>query len=931
MRHKTGRSGANRARVLHTAPGSPSLRAMSHPTPAATAALLLALILACNQGRAASSETGAELCRFCAHSQLAAPASPETPDYRKYAPDRKVDILHLLLDITPDFDQRTIRGTATLRFKPIAMPLEELRLDAADLRILSTRSSEAGFRQHSDDREIVFHFPTPIPADREASVTIEYSAEPVKGLYFRTEAMGYPETHLWTQGEPDESRHWFPSFDHPTEKFTSEIICHVPAGMVALSNGRQLNADADPSGLTAFHWLQDKPHVNYLITLVAGRLTKLSDTHRDIPLEFWTIPSDAAHAQNTFRHTKRIMEFLERETGIPYPWAKYAQVTLRDYHFGGMENTSLTTLNARTLFSLETENLFESDSLVAHELAHQWFGDLVTCKDWSHLWLNEGFATFYDWLWQGDFFGREEFLCELHNAAKNILSNSSETRGIVWRKFDKPQEMFNYLAYPKGAWVLHMLRSQLGPDLYRRCIHTYLERNAYSNVTTDQLRSVIEELSGRSFDRFFDQWVYGVGAPALDVSYSWDEKTKLAKVSIKQTQKITEDAPLFQFPLTLRFKTKKAHTDHVVQVLAKEDDFFIPLAAAPEVVRIDPDYTLLAKVSFKPARPMLLAQLADSDDLIGQLHALDLLAERPDKEVVAAIRALLESTSHYSARAQAAELLGKARSEESLAALQAFLSQPDARVRNAVVKALGNSLEPAARKALESVMRSEKNPGILASALRGLAPHAGDPTHDLFIKALGSPSYNERTAEGAISAMRTQDDPSYVPALLDAVADRQKSWPTSTLASALEALGRLQRNETNKDSVRKVLLEHLTNPRERIRTAAIAALGHLEDPRAIPALETFSTASPYKPEKAAADTALEKIRAARRPVEELTSLRKEVSELTKTSRDLRKDVESLQKKLESSQPAPPKKSSVQDSAKPSVQSTSPQNPSPKKN
>ncbi|MEQ2007981.1 MAG: M1 family metallopeptidase, partial [Limisphaerales bacterium] len=709
------------------------------------------------------------LCRWCA-AQFA-PAQVDSPAYRKYAPDRRVDLLHLALDVTPDFKARTVAGTATLTFKPIATPLEELRLDAVELRVASVTSSQKLAAHQVTDREIVLTFAPPIPVGKEARVTVKYSAEPRKGLYFRTPEMGYAETHLWTQGEPGEARHWFPSIDHPVEKFTSEVTCHVPAGMVALSNGRQVSAQPGAGGLTAFHWAQEKPHVTYLITLVAGQLKKIEDKHRDIPLEFWTTPSDLAAAPNSFRQTKHMMQFFEREIGVNYPWSKYGQVAVHDYHWGGMENTSLTTLNFRTLFTAETENLFSSDSLVAHELAHQWFGDLVTCKDWSHIWLNEGFATYYDWMWQGDFGGTNETLHALYSAAKGILANQNETRGIVWRKFGEPDEMFNYLAYPKGAWVLHMLRCQLGADLYRKCVRTYLDRHAYGSVETADLRKVIEELSGRSYERFFEQWVHGIGAPTLDVTYTWDEKAKLARVSVKQSQKLSDEAHLFQFPLTLRFKSKSGTTDHTVQVRDKEEDFYLPLKAAPEVVRVDPGLTLLARINFKPPTPMLLAQLADKTDLIGQLLALDNLAGRSDGETITKLKAALNGDSHYAVRTRTAELLRQARTDESLAALVSSLAPTggegrgegarDARVRNAIVSALGGFYHETAFAALKQTLATEKNPGIQATALRALGPYAKSEVRDLLVKFLNTPSYRDRLAEAAIAGMKAQDDPAF--------------------------------------------------------------------------------------------------------------------------------------------------------------------------
>ena len=333
----------------------------------------------------------------------------DSPDHRKYAPDREIDILHLALEVTPDFKQRTIAGKATLKFKPIARPFQELKLDAVDLAVESLTATETILGYQVTDKQIVVTFEQPIPPAKEASVTITYRAEPASGLYFRTPEMGYKEgdTHLFSQGEEIEARHWYPCFDSPNEKFTSEMTCHVPEGMTVVSNGRLVAEEKDANGLVAVRWLQDKPHVNYLVSLVAGYLKKVEDKYKDVPLAFYTPASEINEAPNSFRDTKDIMAFFEQEIGVPYPWSKYYQVCVNDFVAGGMENTSATTLTDYTLFTTATENIRDSQGLVAHEMAHQWFGDLVTCKDWSHIWLNEGFATYYESLFEGRKNGRD--------------------------------------------------------------------------------------------------------------------------------------------------------------------------------------------------------------------------------------------------------------------------------------------------------------------------------------------------------------------------------------------------------------------------------------------------------------------------------------------------------------------------------------------
>ena len=322
---------------------------------------------------------------------------------RQYAPDRDAGFVHMSLDITPDFKQRTIEGTVTYTFNPISKPLPELNLNAAEMNILSVESSEKIQAWQVTSDSLVITFAAAIPTNHESRVTIHYSAEPEKGLYFRTPEMGYKpgDEHLFTQGEAIDNRYWYPCPDSPNEKFTTEITCHVPEDMTVLSNGRLLSSDKDSAGLKAVHWSQEKPHANYLVSLVAGYFKSVEDKHNDTPLALYVPASDIQEAPNSFRDTKDIMDFYEHEIGVPYPWAKYYQVMVQDFMEGGMENTSLTTLTELSLFTPATENLRDSQSLVAHEMAHQWFGDLVTCKDWSHIWLNEGFATFYALLYDG--------------------------------------------------------------------------------------------------------------------------------------------------------------------------------------------------------------------------------------------------------------------------------------------------------------------------------------------------------------------------------------------------------------------------------------------------------------------------------------------------------------------------------------------------
>jgi aminopeptidase N len=833
----------------------------------------------------------------------------DSPDHRKYPTEREVQVLHLAIDVTPDFKNRTIESKTEIRFKPILKPVREIKLDAVNLNVHSVTSTEKIEHFEPTDQNIVVTFADAIAPGKEATVTVTYDAEPTKGIYFRTPEMGYKDgdTHLFTQGEEIEARNWYPCFDSPNTKFTSEITCHVLEGMTAISNGRLVSQEKDPSGLIAIHWSQEKPHANYLISLCAGYFKKLEDRHKNVPLAFYTPASEINEATNSFRDTRDIMAFFEEEIGVPYPWPKYDQVCVNDFVEGGMENTSCTTLTDSTLYTDATENIRTSYGLIAHEMAHQWFGDLVTCKDWSDTWLNEGFATYYESLYNEHKNGRDSLLYELYDRATQIAGIPNDTNAIVRRTYDAPRDMFGYLSYPKGSWVLHMLRSQLGVDLYRRCIKTYLERHPFGSVVTEDLRAVIEELSGSTYDQFFDQWVYHAHHPELEINYSWDENAKLAKVSVQQVQKLGDNVLLFNFPLPVRFKGDFGVSNEVCRVKEKERDFYFTLPSAPKSVRIDPEYTLLAKIRFQTPGAMLAAQLTDKQDVIGRLLAVEQLETKKDKDSVAKLKKVLNEDPFYGVRFEAARALRSIHSDEALDALLASTKQEDARVRREVVATIGGFYRETAYSSAREMLEREKNPDILVEALRSIGGYAKPQVSEALLKYLNTPSYRNELTGAAISAMRSQDDPAYIGTLRDVLPRQQADFTSFGFGRALETLAYLSRNEEKKGEVRELLVGHLNDKRERVQISAMNALGTLGDPKAIAPLEKFSTASKESPQRVAAARAVADLRAARKPVDDFKNLRQEVLDLEKSNRELRKELDELKRKVDMREtPAPGK-------------------------
>ncbi len=856
------------------------------------------------------------ICRYCQNSaNVYLPRGMKLEGKYHYAPDRQVDVQHIKIDVTPNFEQRTVKGTTTLTVAPIQDEVKVLTLDAYNLRILEIRCKEAkveDFVSTRQDLKIVFEQALSVATVYD--IVIDYEAQPEMGLYFRTPSMGYPasDTHIWTQGEAHESQHWFPCFDYPNERSTSEVICHVPSDMTVLSNGRKESEIIDDNGLKSVHWLQDKPHVNYLICLVAGHFQQLEKQHGELKLGFYSQPSVAEHASNTFDETERMMKFFEEEIGFPFPWAKYDQVTIHDFVAGGMENTTLTTLTIDTIFSNQTENLQSSRGLVAHELAHQWFGDYVTCKDWSHLWLNEGFATYYAALYEGERFGRDTLLYELYLDAKDrIFPSGDDKRPIVYNQYSNPMEQFDFRSYPKGSWVLHMLRAQLGEDTYRQCIREYLRKHALSDVVSDDLRQVIEDVTGKSMDRFFDQWLYHAGHPKLKISYEWLPETKLAKLHIEQIQSQHETSMLFELPASVRFCFDDNFVDHACVVTKDREDFYFALAQQPKAVRFDPQYALLAEVEFDKPDGMLLEDLKSNTEVIGRIHACEQLSNRKTQEVVKALQSVMLSDPFFGVRIAAANALDRTKTPEAQLALQqSWDQQSDARVRSRIVALMLRQNLPEVRQFALKVLEKENNPSIRSLSLTHLAKFYGTEIRNVLVQHLDAESFNNDEARAAIEAIEASADETLVPVLIDAVRRHASQWKPGTVSIALESIARLSSELDDQEGSRNFLVEFTQSPRMATKKSAIRALGLTGDPRARMFIEPFLSESDEELRKVAR-SALNDLQNSKPLVpEELKSLQTSMEQLQENVNQLKIKLEETESVLKSLQ----KKSAAESSA-----------------
>ena len=516
------------------------------------------------------------------------------PDFNR---NQTFDVLHYRIQIRFDRPKKEVIGDTTVSLKPLKDGLRVVELDAVDLgfRSVKLEPSGADLQYRNNKRTITVTLDKSYGPNDTISIRFLYSARPAKGIYF-VGAEGERSAQIWTQGEPDEARHWFPSFDFPSDKATTEQIITAEKGESVVGNGELLNKTEHPNGTITWHYKMPVPHSTYLVSFVIGKYTLIQEKYKEIPLGYYIYPGKEATAKNAYDRTADMMAHFEKLTGIDYPFNKYDQTIVANFQFGGMENITATTMADTEIFFADMD--FGRNAvmdLVSHELAHSWFGNLVTCKNWAELWLNEGFATFMEAVYREKLFNREDFQAKIRRDAATFLVDDTVNRkrhGLFNQRAADVSSLFDNPAttYSKGGVVIHMLREQVGDAIFWKAINAYLTRHRFGNVETADLKKVMEETSGQDLDWFFDQWVYSIGAPKLDIRKSYSAGSKTLKLTIAQTHNPARLVPpAFKLPLDVEVVTQRGTKSEKINVTKRLETFNIALDSAPKSVTFDPN------------------------------------------------------------------------------------------------------------------------------------------------------------------------------------------------------------------------------------------------------------------------------------------------------------------------------------------------------
>lgn len=836
-----------------------------------------------------------------------------------YNPDRPGQVEHIFLDLILDIPHKSFSGTCTISVIPVRNGINQLTLDAVNLNIHSVQMDETPQPFDYDGEQLHIQLISATEAGKEIKIAIAYSVEkPQRGLYFIAPDQHYPNkpTQVWTQGEDEDSRFWFPCFDYPGQLATSEIRVRVPKPFIAISNGELITIQ-EQGNERIYHWLQQQVHPTYLMTLAVGDFAEIGDEWKGKPVTYYVEKGYEQDARRSMGKTPRMIEFFSEKFGYPYPFPKYAQVCVDDFIFGGMENTSTTLLTDRCLLderaALDNQR---TESLVAHELAHQWFGDLVVIKHWSHAWIKEGLASYSEVFWTDHEYGADDAAYYLLGEARSYLAEDSSRyrRPIVTHVYREAIELYDRHLYEKGACVYHMIRTELGDELFWKAIQTFVQDHAHKTVETIDLLRAIEKATGRNLMFLFDQYVFRGGHPDYKIAYAWDNDSQLAKVTVTQTQakegKTGSDSELFDLKIPIAFGYTQDNTTpelktFTVRVHEREQSFYFPLDKKPQFISFDCGNNYLKTVSLEYPTPELKAQLQSDPDPISRIWAAKALAKKGGLEVVKVLADALKNDAFWGVRAEVAKQLVKVKLDQVTAALITGLDDQDARVRRSVVESLSKLKTPESYNALKQLLEKgdasyyveASTASALGRMVSGNLKNHEDEVLQLLTHILRERAgWNEVVRSGAISGL-SQIKSSGV-ALEVILEYTTPGTPQPLRLTAIRALGTISTGQTpnNTEWILEQLEELSVESFFLTQVAVAAALGQMETAKAINVLRSLADQTPDGRVRRIADEAIQKVQKNVGSDQAVKQLREELDQLKKENQELKSRMENLEAK-----------------------------------
>lgn len=709
---------------------------------------------------------------------------------------RKIDVKHIALDLKIDWNKSQVYGTEMITLAPLS-DLDSFPLDAASMSINSvTMAGETlkfnyDVKKSEDNLEIMLG--RIYPSGGDITVKIDYRTNYVnkadadtaignfgRGVRFikpTDDDPGKP-MQVWSQGETEFNRYWFPSYDSPNDFRTTDIKVTVEKPYTVISNGKLVETKENSDNTHTFDWKMDTPYSNYLTSIVIGKYKEVVQNFDGIPVIAYGYPNETKEVAATVKNLPATIKFFSDITGVKYAYPKYSQAFVEDFG-GGMENISATTQIEEMIH--DDRELLDDDSegLQSHELAHQWFGDYVTCREWGQIWLNESFATYFQALWDEKFKGHDYFLyndVRLNQEHYYDTWNEGNRHPIVTKYYANKDAMFDRYAYERGGAVLHMLRKHLGDKAFFASLNHYLITNAHQPVSTEDLRIAIEETTGQSMDWFFDEWLYRMGHPVFEVTQNYDEAAKKLTLNVKQTQKVDI---LNEYPQVEFFQTNvDVEIDGKVQRVwiepKAENVFTFDSPVKPKIVNFDYESTLIKEIKFDKSSDDLAYQMVNDKDALGRHWAmLEIVKREGDADEKLAMNALLtmadKDTLAENRRAAIEEIR-----DRSVTPAPPGMDAPPAQLDAATIKVLQKAVK-------------DTNPLVRADAIALLGVTADPKYSDIYLAAMTDRSYG--VIDSAADALGQTKNPKAFDAFMKLASTT--SWHGRLQAAGLSGLAEL--------------------------------------------------------------------------------------------------------------------------------------------
>jgi len=643
------------------------------------------------------------------------------------------DLVHTKLDVSFDYGKRYLYGKGWLTLKPHFYDTDSLRLDAKgmDFKTIAMVDGKKTIplKYTYDNEQLSITLNRKYKSTEKYIIFIDYTAKPdelkvkgslaitdAKGLYFiNPDGKGDKPIQIWTQGETEASSAWFPTIDKPNQKTTSEIAMTVDAKYTSLSNGKLISQKVNKNGTRTDTWKMDLPHSPYLFMMAVGDFKIYKDSYNGQEVSYYLEPKYAPYAKQIFGKTPDMMKFYGKMLGVEYPWGKYAQIVARDYVSGAMENTS-ATLHGEHVQKTERELLDDNqESTIAHELFHQWFGDYVTAESWSNLTMNESFATFGEVLWHGHDEGQDAEDRSRYEKLQNCLRSSKDGVSPPLARFHygNKEDMFDNISYSKGSIILYALKNQMGDEAFFKSLNKYLTTNAFKTGESHQLRLALEEVTGKDWSPYFNQWYFQGGNPILNIEYGYADGK--ATMAVKQVQE--SSVQTFTLPLKVDFYVNGTKVRKDILIDKREQNFSFDLPSKPDFIDLDPDKILVGKV-------------IDNKKISDYLYQY-------------------KNVPTYYNRIEAIKFAAKDKSHEAQLILLAGLQDQRDDLRTRSIRAIDladNSIKEAALKTLLNIAQNDKKTYARASAIIKLAGTGDTAYKNLMVESTKNQSYNVAAA-----------------------------------------------------------------------------------------------------------------------------------------------------------------------------------------